>query len=241
VNCGADLTVTSGVLRSIFPSITDADAEGFGPELNSAFKKYAVDTCHKIAHFFGQCEVECSGFTKFREDLTYKDGERLWKTYRSALTAGLRLLHPKWSILEIEVYAKTRLINNDSELGFVLFGDTLNTSVDYRGRGLLHLTWRENYQRYKTESNIDVVSHPFKVESDRHVAVDSSAWYWSAHSIGALAEKNDVRGVTRKISPALKHIERRRDATRLAFNVFNPGRSLCRQEWELGLKGEYGW
>jgi predicted chitinase len=240
-HCRTNLTVTPKILKNIFSRITDNEAEGFAPELNSAFIKYDINTCHRVAHFFGQCEVECAGLTRFRENMRYTDGDHLWNTYKSALTSGLKRLHPDWSSSQIEQYAKMHLVNNDSELGIVLFGDNANPSVDYRGRGLLHLTWRENYERYKTWSNIDVISDPLKVENDKHVATDSSAWYWRTRSIGQPADRNDVKDVTRKINPALKDIDRRRNATKLAFNILNQGCSPCKLEWNATLNGEHGW
>ncbi|QCP51348.1 glycoside hydrolase family 19 protein [Trinickia violacea] len=240
IHCGVTLTVTSKILKSIFSGITDDDADGFAPELNSAFEKYDINTCHRVAHFFGQCEVECTGFTRFHENLRYTDGNRLWNTYRSALTAGLRRLYPTWSQLQIEQYAKSNLIKNDSELGIVLFGDASNPSVDYRGRGLLHLTWHENYERYKISSGIDVVSDPLKVENDRHIATESSVWYWSTHFISQSADVNDVKGVTRKINPALKELNRRGDAAKRAFTIVNQGCSPCKLKWDSTLNGEQG-
>ena len=241
VHCGVDLTVTPKILKSVFSGIEDDDADGFAPELSSAFEKYNINTCHRVAHFFGQCEVECLGFTKFREDLRYTDGTRLWNIYRSALTAGLTRLHPEWSKLQIEQYSKTHLVKNDSELGVVLFGDSSNPLVDYWGRGLLHLTWHENYERYKTSSNIDVVSDPLKVENNRRVATDSSAWYWSSRKISQSADANDVKGVTRKINPALKGFDGRKNATKRAFIVINQGCAPCKMEWDSTLVESRGW
>jgi predicted chitinase len=240
-HCGVNLTITSEILGSIFPQINSNSANGFAQELTSAFTKYGINTCRRVAHFLGQCSVECAGFTAFRESLWYTDGDRLWITYKSALSIGLKRLHPDWSSSQIEQYAKAHLIRNDSDLGIVLFGTNAYPSVDYRGRGLLHLTWHENYERYKTWSGIDVVSDPSKVESDWHVAADSSAWYWSMRAIGPCADTNDVKEVTRKINPALKDLERRRNATKRAFHVINQGGLPCRSEWDSTLNGEHGW
>ncbi|MBJ9941709.1 glycoside hydrolase family 19 protein [Burkholderia multivorans] len=240
-HCGSDLTVTSTVLQKIFSRITTEDAAGFAPELNSAFEKFEINTCHRVAHFFGQCEVECGGFTVFRENLRYKDGNRLWDIYRSALTAGLKRIHPDWETPQMEQYTKTHLINNDQELGVVLFGDNANPLVDYRGRGLLHLTWHDNYARYKETSNIDVVADPLKVEADRHVATDSSAWYWANHAISQASDSNNVKAVTKKINPALKDFGRRKAAAKLAFSIINQGRMPCSQDWSSTMTGENGW
>lgn len=240
-HCGSDLTVTSTVLQKIFARITTEDAAGFAPELNAAFEKFEINTCHRVAHFFGQCEVECGGFTAFRENLRYKDGNRLWDIYRSALAAGLKRIHPDWVTPQMEQYTKTHLINNDPELGVVLFGDNANPLVDYRGRGLLHLTWYDNYARYKEASNIDVVADPLKVETDRHVATDSSAWYWTNHAISQSSDRNNVKAVTKKINPALKDFGRRKAAAKLAFSIINQGRMPCSQDWSSTLTGGNGW
>ncbi len=239
--CGSDLTITSKKLKAIFPSISSSNAELFSVQVTAAFKKHKINSCNRVSHFFGQCEVECGGFTAFRESLTYSDGGRLWSIYRTALKAGLQRLHPQWTPDQIESYSKNTLTNNDSELGEVLFGDSDHPGLDYRGRGLLHMTWISTYKEYKQFSGIDVVANPNKVQNDSYVAADSSSWFWEARSINAQADRNDVKRVTKIINPALKDFERRKAAAKRAFEQLNAGTNPCKHDWISTLTTEKGW
>jgi predicted chitinase len=178
-HCGANLAITPEILIRLFPRINIHNSEGYAKELTRIISEFRIDNCHRLAHFLGQCEVECSGFTAFKEDLYYKDGDYLWSTYRTALKGGLGRLHPTWSLDEMERHAKLKLVRNDAELGRVLFGDGEYPDVDFRGRGLLHLTWKENYAAYTAARGVDVLADPSVVRNDRYVSADTGAWYWS--------------------------------------------------------------
>ncbi|CAG9176391.1 hypothetical protein LMG23992_03262 [Cupriavidus laharis] len=241
VHCGSDLSVTPEVLKEIFPNISNDNAEKFSPIINEIFKKYEINTCNRVSHFFGQCEVECTGFTAFRESLYYTSGDRLWGTYPTALKAGLHRLHPRWTPSQIEDYSKNNLTHNDSELGEVLFGDDGYPGRDYRGRGLLHMTWLATYKEYKRASGNDVVIDPSRVQNEPYIATDSSVWFWSSRSINGYADANDVKGVTRVINPALKDFDRRRVAAKRSFDRLNNGRQPCLLNWDANLTAEKGW
>lgn len=93
----------------------------------------------------------------------------------------------------------------------------------FRGRGLLQLTGRRNYQAYGDAVGIDAVTHPELLEQPEH-ATRSAAWYWKAHGLDAEAQK-DVAGdgltaaqaqesalvaVTKAINGGTNGLERRR-------------------------------
>ncbi|CAB3790922.1 hypothetical protein LMG28614_03196 [Paraburkholderia ultramafica] len=240
-HCGSDLTITSSLLKTIFPSVIGSTADQFAPVLTKVFSRHEINTCNRVAHFFGQCEVECGGFTAFKEDLFYRDGDYLWNTYHSSLTAGLKRMHPDWTQHQIQIYAKNDLVRNDNGLGEVLFGDNQYPGQDYRGRGLLHMTWLATYKQYKQASGIDVAADPKKVQSDPYVAADSSAWFWSVNGINSFADANNVHNVTHKINPALKDFARRKAAAKRAFELLNKGVQPCKSNWDSMLTAGSGW
>jgi predicted chitinase len=240
-NCGTDLRITAEILKKIFPNISERDASGFPSELNLAFAKFGINNCNRVSHFFGQCEVECGGFTAFRESLRYSDGNRLWAIYNTALRNGLHRLHPDWTVAQMETYTKTHLVDNDSELGVVLFGDDAYPNRDYRGRGLLHLTWLASYSEYQQATGLDIVDDPALVESNWHAATNSAAWFWAGRKINQQADANNAKGVTRIINPALKDFERRKAAARRAFVIINKGGQPCKHHWDSTITGANGW
>lgn len=48
----------------------------------------------------------------------------------------------------------------------------------YKGRGLLQLTWKNNYKRYSEYRGVDFVEDPDLIASDMFNAIDASCWYW---------------------------------------------------------------
>lgn len=81
--------------------------------------------------------------------------------------------------------------------------DLGNTSrgdgVRYKGRGLIQLTGKANYKAYKEYCGFDVVAKPELLEQPLG-ATRSSMWYWQTHGLNALADKDDMKAVTRRIN-----------------------------------------
>ncbi|MET3027800.1 hypothetical protein ABXT06_14070 [Flavobacterium sp. UW10123] len=70
----------------------------------------------------------------------------------------------------------------------------------YRGRGFQHLTWEDNYKKYKKESGIDIVSDYEKVADDLNIAADTGAWYWKKIGINEYADKDSIFDTSRLIN-----------------------------------------
>ena len=48
----------------------------------------------------------------------------------------------------------------------------------YRGRGIMQLTWKNNYKVYKNYSGIDIVTNYEKVSTSLELACDTAGWFW---------------------------------------------------------------
>lgn len=73
----------------------------------------------------------------------------------------------------------------------------------FRGRGLIQLTGRNNYQRYKDYSGVDVVNKP-ELASELIHSIDIACWYWvygsSWGNLNKFADKDSVLSVTKGIN-----------------------------------------
>jgi putative chitinase len=47
---------------------------------------------------------------------------------------------------------------------------------------------------------VDYVADPRKVATDPRVAVDVACWFWNKRKLNALADRDDVKAVTRRIN-----------------------------------------
>lgn len=84
----------------------------------------------------------------------------------------------------------------------VLLGNTPVADGDgqrYKGRGLIQLTGKANYKAYKEYCGFDVVTKPELLEQPLG-ATRSSMWFWQTHGLNALADKDDVKAVTKRIN-----------------------------------------
>ena len=71
----------------------------------------------------------------------------------------------------------------------------------FRGRGLIQITGRRNYQRYGERLGLDLVAQPERA-AELSIAGRVAALYWLDHACGALADARDFRGITEEINGA---------------------------------------
>lgn len=79
----------------------------------------------------------------------------------------------------------------------------------YKGRGLLQLTGKANYEAYKKYCGFDVVAKPELLEQPLG-ATRSAMWYWWKKGLNAIADKDDINAVTKKINGGYNGLESRK-------------------------------
>lgn len=174
------------------------------------FNKYAINTPLRVAHFLGQLHEETGGFVKFHENLNYTP-EGLIKTF------GTNQI----SVLQAQKYGRTKTQKaNQEAIANIVYGGAWgkknlgNTQVGdgwkFRGRGLIQLTGRALYQKYKDFSGLDVITNPDLV-GQFAIALDVAGWYWSNVSkLNPLADANNITSITKKINGGLTNFEERK-------------------------------
>ncbi len=105
----------------------------------------------------------------------------------------------------------------------------------YRGRGLLQLTWKNNYKAYARYKGVDFVHHPEKVGNTMEYAIDVSCWYWR-HK-GAIHKKYNAKG---DINTLIDHDKKNVKLITLAVNGGHNGLAdrerifnMILHEWRL--------
>jgi predicted chitinase len=82
----------------------------------------------------------------------------------------------------------------------------------FKGRGLIQLTGRANYTEYG--ENIgrrdEILANPEIVATDPELCVDVAGWYWETRKINALADRDDLVAVTKRINGGTRGLEDRR-------------------------------
>jgi putative chitinase len=94
-----------------------------------------------------------------------------------------------------------------ADLGNTQPGD----GVRFKGRGLIQITGRANYQAYSTARGRDYVASPTTLATDPAIAVDSAFWFWTNANLNPLADADDIHGITKKVNGKFNGYEDRKD------------------------------
>jgi len=72
----------------------------------------------------------------------------------------------------------------------------------FRGRGLIQLTGRANYEAAGAALGVDLITNP-ELLGEPELASRSAGWYWKTHGCNELADSGDFEAVTRAVNGGL--------------------------------------
>lgn len=165
------------------------DAATWLRPLVDAMGLHAIDTPEREAMFIAQCAHESSGFKRLVENLNYSP-QGLLATFPRYFTAAeaVEYAHDAERIAS-RAYAN-RMGNGDEASG---------DGWRYRGRGLIQLTGRANYDRCGRALGIDLLAEPEQLEQPLGAAL-SAAWFWQTNGCNELADAGAFASITRRIN-----------------------------------------
>lgn len=169
--------------------ISNAAAFGYGAAKH--FAAYEINTPLRLAHFMAQIHVESAGFTRLTENLNYS-AKRLTQVWPSRFP----------TLASAQPYA-----NNPKALAEKVYGGRMGNSKPGDGwknigRSLKMITGAENYAKCAARTGLDLVNCP-ELAADPEHSIHIACDYWGAHCLNALADRDDVRGITLKINGGL--------------------------------------
>ena len=137
------------------------------------------------------------------------------------LDSGLRLAHfmgqcahESGGFRYMEEIASGAAYEGRKDLGNTEPGDGRR----YKGRGPIQLTGRANYRTFGRLLGLDFESHPEMVAYPS-VGLLVALAYWDERGLNALADRDDLVGITRKINGGTNGIEDRRRLTARAKSL----------------------
>lgn len=188
------LFLTEKHLRVAFPSCTGSLGE-WADLFNHYLPLHGMDEPHVIALFLAHLGHESSDLNRLEENFNYA---------ASALV-------PVFGLNQITKEAAQRLgrksgqaadkvaIANDvygDAWGKKNLGNTeLGDGWKYRGRGLIQLTGRANYQRCGDAILVDLIQYPDRLKDDHEVSLQAALWYWEAR-----VTSRTLKGSTKQIN-----------------------------------------
>lgn len=107
-----------------------------------------------------------------------------------------QLAHESGSFRYTEELASGEAYENRKDLGNTSPGD----GKKFKGRGLIQLTGRSNYQKYGEYIGVDLTLNPEQVATDPILGVDVAGWFWTIRKLNLLADKDDLKAITKKIN-----------------------------------------
>lgn len=210
--------ITATQLKVIMPA---CDATAWAPPLSASMDKFGINTPTRIADFLGQIAVESAELTHVVENLNYTDADRLAKIFRGVFDRDHDGVIEPAEIEFAKAYVRqpAKLANlvyaNRNGNGDEASGDGFN----YRGRSPIQLTGKGNYIRAGTYLGITLMQNP-DMALRKDVGADIAAWFFAVYkSLNQMADKNDVRGITRAINGAYTALAERAAYTTRAERV----------------------
>lgn len=91
----------------------------------------------------------------------------------------------------------------------------------FKGRGIFQLTGRANYTAMAARLGVDLVNNP-EMAATPVIAVQTACVYWQTRGLNALADADDIQGITRRINGGLNGLSDREIFTNRADNVLSP-------------------
>ena len=180
--------LTAQQFKQLFPNAKEP--EGWVNAMNEVFPKYEINTPKRIAAFLAQCGHESAGWTVFSENLYYS-------------AKSLNAVFPKYFVKagrDANLYAK-----QPEKIANVIYAGRMGNTADgdgykFRGRGPIQLTGKENYTAFGKAMGVDVLTNPDVVSTDKKIALMSAIWFWNKSGLNALADKDDIKTMTKRIN-----------------------------------------
>lgn len=120
-----------------------------------------------------------------------------------------------WSYLaqigheSMQLFYSKELASGKAYEGRVDLGNTQEgDGVKFKGRGLIQITGRFNYEKLTNTFGIDFIQEPELLETPEW-AVKSSLWFWKTKGLNAIADSGDFEKLTMRINGGLNGIKER--------------------------------
>ena len=180
------MPITVQQLLQILPNAGPV-AGVFVPVLNAAMSRYQIVGTKRIAAFIAQVGHESGQLTRLVENLNYS-ADALRKTWPSRFSVELAA----------DVARKPEQIAN------IAYGNRMGNTAPgdgwkYRGRGLIHITGKNNYRECGKALGLDLIAHPELLEKPQHACM-SAAWFWATNGLNTLADAGKFDAITQRIN-----------------------------------------
>ena len=193
------------ITASILSEIIDKEPASFSfsvwaGALNKHMAFYGINTPKRIAAFLAQIGHESGGFSRLVENLNYS-ADGLAKTWPKRFANTDK----KPNYLAVELERKPMQIANHVYANRNGNGDeSSGDGWKFRGRGLIQLTFKNNYLSIRDKTGLDIYNNPdLLLEPD--AAVKSACAYWDHNKLNRF--ENDFTALRKAINGGLNGLD----------------------------------
>ncbi|MEN4918893.1 glycoside hydrolase family 19 protein [Achromobacter spanius] len=193
------------MLWQAFPNCKDPGA--WVDALIPAFQKYEIETPDRIASFLAQTGYESSQYNRLEENLNYTTAARLTRV---------------WPRRFPDEAAAMPYVNNPQKLANMVYANRMGNGdaqsddgYRFRGRGIIQLTGRSNYESAGEALGVDLLNAPELLSEPKWAAM-SAGWFWQSRGLNELADDRthdedleDFARITRRINGGVAGLKER--------------------------------
>ena len=202
-----DMKITAQTIRGIMGNAPEDRIAELVSVFNEWADRFEINTKLRAAHWIAQISHESNELRCMEENLNYSaDGlMRTFPKYFTRETAAAYARNPQK--IANRVYANRMGNGNEAS------GDGWR----YRGRGVIQLTGKSNYQSYASSEFCvgDLMKHPEWLAKSPG-CFKSAMYYWWKNGLNELADKDDPIAVTKRINGGENGLAQRMYFTRKA-------------------------
>jgi putative chitinase len=193
--------ITKAQLVTIMPTAADR-ADAWLDPINSTMDGYGITSPQRIAAFIATIAEESQELSHVVENLNYSSGMRL------------KFVFPTHFESEEEANG---FAHNPQATANRVYGGRMGNGPEasgdgwkFRGRGLVQLTGREEYEAYGKYRQLPLLDHPEMLELPQYAA-DSAGWFWAElKGLNAIADLGDFKRVTQLVNGGFEGWAQRR-------------------------------
>lgn len=208
---GVDGVIGPQTYTALMAAVGNVQIEQMHRDLGKAaavhFPAADITTPLRLAHLLAQSSVETAGFTRLVENLNYT-AERIRAVWPSRFP----------TVASAAPYAR-----NPEALANKVYGGRFGNLDDgdgwkYRGRGTKQTTFRDNYAEVQAVTGLNVLADPDQL-ADPDKGLRAGCVYWESKGCNALADRDDIEALTRRVNGGLNGLPERKAALARAKSI----------------------
>lgn len=193
--------ITLEDLYTINGNMNKANCEEYIKAFNNVLVQHGINTPLRICHFLAQVLHE-SGHLKYKvENLNYS-AKALRSVFGKYFTNDqiAKEYERKPEKIANRVYAN-RMGNGNEASG---------EGWKYRGRGLIQLTGKNNYEACGKACSLNLIDFPDSLIEFPENSILAACWFWNKNNLNQFADKDDIITITKRVNGGKNGIDDRK-------------------------------